>query len=112
HGTDFQWINKILKRSDLDKLIERIYYQFGKEATVTCLDRVKRLGFYYATVSGMSLSIEDLVFPSKKDDIIADAEHEVEKIETLYMDGVITNGERKNKVISIWGRATASIAQS
>lgn len=111
-GTDFQWINKVLKRSDLDKLIEKIYYQFGKEATVLCLDRVKQLGFYYGTISGMSLSIDDLIVPSQKDSMIHKAELEVENIETLYMDGVITNGERRNKVISIWGRTTADIAQS
>jgi DNA-directed RNA polymerase subunit beta' len=111
-GADFQWINKVLKRSDLDKLIEKIYYQFGKEATVLCLDRVKQLGFYYGTISGMSLSIDDLIVPSQKDSMIHKAELEVENIETLYMDGVITNGERRNKVISIWGRTTAEIAQS
>ncbi len=110
--TSFDWINKVLKRSDLDKLIEKIYYQFGKEATVLCLDRVKQLGFYYGTISGMSLSIKDLIVPSQKDALIHKAEEEVEKIETLYMDGVITNGERRNKVISIWGHTTAAIAQN
>src|SRR5690606_22434030 len=98
--------------SDLDKLIEKIYYQFGKEATVLCLDRVKQLGFYYGTISGMSLSIDDLIIPEQKDDMIHSAELEVEKIETLYMDGVITNGERRNKVISIWYAATGKIAQN
>src|SRR5579872_1642768 len=111
-GTPFEWINKVLKRSDLDKLIEKIYYQFGQDATVLCLDRVKQLGFYYGTISGMSLSIEDLIVPSQKDDLIGKAETEVEKIESLYMDGVITNGERRNKVISIWGHTTAAIAQN
>src|SRR5690606_34949610 len=77
-----------------------------------CLDRVKQLGFYYGTISGMSLSIDDLIVPSQKDSMIHKAELEVENIETLYMDGVITNGERRNKVISIWGRTTAEIAQS
>ncbi len=111
-GTPFEWINKVLKRSDVDKLIEKIYYQFGKEATVACLDRVKHLGFHYGTISGMSLSIEDLIIPSQKDALIGKAEEEVEKIESLYMDGVITNGERRNKVISIWGHTTAAIAQN
>jgi len=111
-GTDFSWINKVLKRSDLDRLIDNIYYQFGKEATVQCLDNVKKLGFYYGTISGMSLSIEDLILPAQKDGMIHHAEQEVEKIESLYMDGVITNGERRNKVISIWYDTTAKIAQS
>ena len=111
-GADFQWINKILKRSDLDKLIEKVYYQFGKDATVICLDKIKHLGFYYGTISGMSLSIDDLVVPSEKNDMIRTAEDEVDKIENLYMDGVITNGERRNKVISIWYDTTAKIAQN
>src|SRR5690606_35376264 len=91
-GTEFQWINKVLKRSDLDKLIEKIYYQFGKEATVLCLDRVKQLGFYYGTISGMSLSIDDLIVPSQKDSMIHKSELEVEIIKTLYIDGVIIIG--------------------
>lgn len=111
-GFDFQVINKILKRNDLGKLIESVYYQFGKDATVLCLDRVKHLGFYYATISGISLSIEDLIVPAEKDTIVHQAEKEVEKIESLYMDGVITNGERYNKVIGIWRDATASVAQT
>lgn len=111
-GFSFHVINKILKRSDLGKLIETVYYQFGKDATVLCLDRVKHLGFYYATISGISLSIEDLIVPAEKDAIVHKAEKEVEKIESLYMDGVITNGERYNKVIGIWRDATASVAQT
>ena len=108
----FNSINKILKRSDLGKLIEMVYYQFGKDATVSCLDRIKKLGFYYATISGMSLSIDDLIVPAEKDAIVHKAEKEVEKIENLYMDGVITNGERYNKVIGIWRDATADVAQT
>ncbi len=108
----FQPINKILKRSDLGKLIELIYYQFGKDATVSCLDRIKHLGFYYATISGMSLSLNDLIVPAEKDALVQKAEKEVEKIESLYMDGVITNGERYNKVVSIWRDATAAVAQT
>ena len=109
-GADFNWVNKIMKRSDLTKLIEKVYYRFGNEATVNALDRIKKLGFFYSTVGGISISIDNLVIPQKKDDIIKKAENEVEKVEQLYMDGVITNGERYNKVISIWGHATADVA--
>lgn len=111
-GAPFQPINKILKRSDLGKLIESVYYQFGKDATVLCLDRIKHLGFYYATISGISLSIDDLIVPAEKDAIVHKAEKEVETIESLYMDGVITNGERYNKVVGIWRDSTAAVAQS
>lgn len=107
---EFQWINKVLKSSDLAKLVEKIYYRFGADVTVSCLDRIKKLGFNAATVAGISLSLEDLVIPGGKDSVVDKAQKEVEKTEQLYMDGVITNGERYNKVISIWGHATADVA--
>lgn len=109
-GSDFNWINKVLKRSDLTKLVEKIYYSFGNEATVVCLDKIKKLGFYYATQGGISFSLANLIIPKQKTEIVKKAEASVERIENLYMDGVITNGERYNQVISIWGHATADVA--
>jgi DNA-directed RNA polymerase subunit beta' len=109
-GTDFTWVNKVLKKSDVRNLIEQIYYQFGAPATVDCLDKIKKLGFYYATVSGISFSLSNLTIPEKKDVIIQKAEKEVVKAEKMYMDGAITDGERYNKIISIWGHATAAVA--
>ncbi len=109
-GADFNWVNKVMKKSDLVKLVEKIYYRFGNELTVICLDKIKKLGFYYSTMGGISFSISNLIVPTHKDEIIAKADKEVAKIEQLYMDGVITNGERRNKVISIWSHATADVA--
>jgi DNA-directed RNA polymerase subunit beta' len=111
-GSDFAWINKVMKSSDLGKLVERIYYRFGSVPTVDCLDKVKKLGFYYSTTGGISFSLADLIIPKEKDTIIQQAEKEVQKAETLYMDGVITNGERYNKITSIWGHATADVASA
>ena len=56
-GSDFDWVNKIMKKSDLAKLVERVYYRFGSEATVECLDKIKKLGFYYSTIAGISFSL-------------------------------------------------------
>ena len=109
-GSDFAWINKVLKKADMRNMIELIYYRFGSAITVTCLDKIKKLGFYYATVSGISFSLSNLQIPEKKDAIIQKAEKEVVKAEKMYMDGAITDGERYNKVISIWGHATAAVA--
>ena len=109
-GSDFDWVNKILQKNDLKKMIETIYYTFGSAATVICLDKIKKLGFFYSTQSGSSCGIIDLVSPQQKDAIVRSAEKEVVKFEKLYRDGVITNGERKNKVISTWFRATSDIA--
>lgn len=109
-GSEFHWVNKILTKSDLTKLVEKVYYRFGDEQTVTCLDKIKKLGFSYSTRGGISVAYDDLLVPDKKDALIRRAEKEVQKIEQLYMDGVITNGERYNKVISIWGAVTAEVA--
>lgn len=109
-GSDFAWVNKILQKRDFGKLIETIYYQFGPDKTVICLDKIKKLGFYYSTVSGISLSITDLISPTNKDTVLKAAEKKVARIENLYQDGVITNGERYNKIISTWLHATADIA--
>lgn len=111
-GSDVEWVNKILTTSDLSKLVERIYYRFGNEATVTCLDMIKKLGFKHSTAAGISFSMKDLITPDKKDAIIKKAEKEVQKVEQMYLDGIITNGERYNKVVSIWARATTDVAQN
>ncbi len=108
--SEFHWVNKIMKRSDLAKLVEKIYYRFGNYATVASLDKIKKLGFTSLTNGGISICMEDLLMPTRKNEIISRAEQEVQKTEQLYMDGVITNGERFNKVISIWGHATADVA--
>jgi DNA-directed RNA polymerase subunit beta' len=109
--SDFSWINKVLKKSDLVNLVEKIFYKFGNIETVKCLDKIKKLGFYYSTMSGISFAMNNLVVPAHKDAIISKTEREVNKVEKLYMEGVITNGERYNKVISLWSHATADVAQ-
>lgn len=109
-GSDFNWINKVVKSSDLTKLVERIYYRFGNQATIECLDRIKKLGFYYSTQGGISFSLGNLIVPKVKEEIVKKAEKSVARVENLYMDGVITNGERYNQVISVWGHATADVA--
>ncbi|QQR53891.1 DNA-directed RNA polymerase subunit beta' [bacterium] len=109
-GSDFAWINKVMNKSDLAKMVERVYYRFEHKEAVETLDKIKKLGFSYATRAGISISIENLIIPEEKDRIIQHAFAEVERVEKLYMDGVITNGERRSKVISIWFHATAEVA--
>lgn len=109
-GADFNWINKVVTKSDLTKLVERIYYHFGSQATVKTLDAIKKLGFSYATQGGISFAMNNLLVPSNKEEIIEKTAKAVQRVEQLYMDGVITNGERYNKVISLWGQATAEVA--
>ncbi|HVX01243.1 MAG TPA: DNA-directed RNA polymerase subunit beta', partial [Candidatus Babeliaceae bacterium] len=107
---EFAWINKIMAKGDITKLVERVYYRCGTDETVLFLDKIKKLGFYNATMAGISVSLDNLLVPEKKDAIIRKAEKEVQKVEQLYIDGVITNGERYNKVISIWNHASAEVS--
>lgn len=111
-GADFAWVNKVMNKSDLGKMVERVYYTFGDKLTVIMLDKIKKLGFSYATRGGISISVSNMIIPADKSEIIAKADREVARTEKMYMDGVITNGERYDKVISIWGHATADIAKS
>ena len=78
----------------------------GHEMTVKMLDDLKDLGFLYATKAGISIGIDDLVTPKDKQALVAAAETDVIKVEQQYLDGVITNGERYNKVIAIWSEVT------
>ena len=108
-GADFEWVNKAVKKKDLVKMISRVHKRFGAEATVITLDKIKHLGFSYATLGGISLSVDNLVIPESKKDILTKGRAEVDKAEKLYVEGAITNGERYSKIIQIWSRATEDV---
>ena len=74
------------------------------------LDALKNLGFTYATRSGLSIGIDDLVIPANKQQLVQDARNEVIKVEQQYLEGAITNGERYNKIIAVWSEVTEKIA--
>jgi DNA-directed RNA polymerase subunit beta' len=109
-GSDFIWINRIMAKRDLGKLVERVYYRFGSQATVVTLDKIKKLGFLYATIGGISFSMGNLIIPEKKKDLMKQADKDILEIEALYMEGSITSTERYNRVISIWGNMTSDVA--
>ncbi|MCB9492948.1 MAG: DNA-directed RNA polymerase subunit beta' [Epsilonproteobacteria bacterium] len=111
-GSNFDWVNKAAKKKDLVNLVSMLYRTFGKAPTVDALDKIKTLGFSYATLGGISLSIDNLMIPDAKEKIVAQAKKDVKKIEDLYLDGAITNGERKDKVVQIWFRATEDVANA
>ena len=110
--TPFEWLNHPLKKRDIVKLISRVHRMYGQDRTVEFLDALKTLGFSHSTQAGLSLSVDDLLIPDEKVDIVASATDEVARIEGLYADGAITNGERYNKVIQTWARATDDVASS
>src|SRR6201986_3264975 len=104
------YINGLLKKKGVQQLVYYAYLRFGLEATVELLDHLKALGFAYATKSGISIGIDDMLIPSNKYNLVENAEKEVVKVQQQYLDGAITNGERYNKVIAIWGDVTEKVA--
>ncbi|HSL51315.1 MAG TPA: DNA-directed RNA polymerase subunit beta', partial [Candidatus Deferrimicrobiaceae bacterium] len=105
-----RFLNKELKKKEIGQLISDCYNRLGNEATVTFLDELKDVGFRYATLSGLSIGIVDMHVPSAKGEIIEHARQNVNEVEQQYQDGVITNGERYNKVVDIWAHVTEQIA--
>jgi DNA-directed RNA polymerase subunit beta' len=109
---EMPFVNGLLKKKGLQQLVQSCYLKFGLEKTVEMLDSLKNLGFTYATRSGLSIGIDDLVIPKEKTSLVAAARDEVIKVESQYLEGAITNGERYNKVIAIWSEATEDIANA
>src|SRR5512132_3965380 len=105
-----RFVNAELKKKEVTALVGRCYNTLGNEVTVHFLDELKDLGFRYATLSGLSIGIDDMHIPSSKEQLINNARSQVNEVETQYQDGVITNGERYNKVVDIWAHVTEQIA--
>lgn len=104
------YINGLLKKRGLKELVHYCYLTIGSGTTVDMLDKLKDLGFLYATKAGFTVSIDDLVIPSNKEELVEKARESVIAVEQQYQDGAITNGERYNKVVSIWSDVTEQIA--
>ena len=109
---EMPYINGLLKKKGLQQAVRFCHLRFGLEKTVEMLDSLKMLGFTYATRSGLSIGIDDLIIPEKKAGFVQAARDEVIKVEGQYQEGAITNGERKNKVIAVWSEVTEKIADA
>ncbi len=105
------FFNRIAKRKELEELVHDTFRICGHGETITFLDRLKYLGFEYATKAGVTVSIEDFVVPEEKDKMIAVAAAQVAKIQKQYERGYITYGERYNQVIDTWTRTTSEVAE-
>ncbi len=105
------FINGLLKKKGVQQLVQYCYLRFGLERTVPLLDELKELGFLYATKAGISIGIDDMIIPGDKAKLVESAEKEVVKVQQQYLDGAITNGERYNKVIGIWGEVTERVSE-
>ncbi|HOP47528.1 MAG TPA: DNA-directed RNA polymerase subunit beta' [Desulfobacteraceae bacterium] len=106
----FELLNKVMSKKELRNLINESYRRAGIKTTVILADRLKDMGYKYATLSGISISMKDMVIPSKKSQIIEKAENEAKKIEDQYISGLITDGEKYNKVVDIWSQSTEDVA--
>ena len=107
---NFDAVNKLMNKKELANLIDHCYRVCSDKTTVLLADRLKDLGFKYATTSGLSFAVGNMIIPESKKNIVAQADKDVLKIQKQYMDGLITDGERYNKVIDIWAQATEKIA--
>ncbi len=111
-GLPFELVNRDLTKRAISQLINICYRRLGLKETIIFADQLMYTGFYYATRAGISIGIEDMVVPDDKPKIIAQAEIEVKEIEEQYASGLITQGERYNKVIDIWSRTNDNLAKA
>jgi DNA-directed RNA polymerase subunit beta' len=111
-GLPFSIINKPLKKKEISRLINACFRRCGLKETVIFADKLMQAGFRLATRAGISISIGDMLVPPQKHEIISAAEHEVKEIEKQYTSGLVTDGERYNKVVDIWGRAGDQVAKA
>ncbi|HEX8873084.1 MAG TPA: DNA-directed RNA polymerase subunit beta', partial [Nitrosospira sp.] len=111
-GLPFPLINKVLKKKEISRLINASFRRCGLRETVIFADKLMYAGFSYATRAGISICLDDMLTPAQKDEIIGASEREVQEIEVQYTSGLVTQGERYNKVVDIWGRAGDQVAKA
>ena len=109
-GLPFEIVNIDMTKKNISKVINYCYRHIGIKETVVLADQLMYLGFKYATRSGVSFGIEDMVIPARKSEILEIAEREVSEIQSQYSSGLVTDGERYNKVVDIWSHANDQIA--
>ena len=109
---DFRYQNRDFNSKDLAKFIHEVYLKHGTSTTVNMLDDIKELGYKSATVFGSTISIEDIVIPPMKKSEIEEATKKLESLQSQYMDGIITNDERSQKVIDLWSSVSDKISEA
>ncbi|MDP2142918.1 MAG: DNA-directed RNA polymerase subunit beta' [Gallionella sp.] len=111
-GLPFALINKSLKKKEISRLINASFRLCGLRDTVIMADKLMYTGFTYATRAGISICVDDMLMPPQKNELIGAAEKEVHEIHTQYTSGLVTDGERYNKVVDIWGRTGDIVAKA
>jgi DNA-directed RNA polymerase subunit beta' len=107
----FEAINKVMGKKQLAELIDLVYREAGQKATVLLADALRTTGYTYATRAGISICLDDMVIPPSKEVLLDEAKKEVSEIEEQYTEGLITDGERYNKVVDIWAQVAEAIAK-
>jgi len=111
-GLPFALINQVLKKKTVSQLINECYRRLGLKDTVIFADQLMYTGFHYATRSGSSIGFEDFQIPAKKTELLEEAERDVKEIDNQYTQGLVTKGERYNKVVDIWSRTNDQVAKA
>lgn len=111
-GLPFSVIDKALKKKEISRLINTAFRRCGLRETVIFADRLMQFGFGLATRAGISIAVKDMLVPNNKESIISASEHEVKEIAQQYASGLVTDGERYNKVVDIWGRTGDQVARA
>ena len=111
-GMPFRLLNEPLKKKQISALINSCYRRLGLKKSVVFADKLMYTGFHYATKAGVSIGIDDLIVPEEKKNILDDAEAEVVEIQNQYISGLVTSGERYNKVVDIWSRTNELVARA
>ena len=111
-GLEFSLMNKTLSKKVVSALIDTVYRRLGLKATVIFADKLMYAGFAYSTRAGVSIGINDMVIPEEKNEIITQAEEKVQGFQEQYSSGLITNGERYNKVVDIWSHTNDQVAKA
>jgi len=107
----FEAINRVMGKKQLAELIDLVYREAGQKATVLLADALRTTGYTFATRAGISVCIDDMVIPPSKETLLDEAKKEVAEIEEQYTEGLITDGERYNKVVDIWAQVAEAIAK-
>ena len=111
-GMEFTHINRAMSKKAISNVINACYRQMGLKTTVVFADRLMYTGFRFATMAGISIGVNDMVVPENKEEILAVAEAEVKEIQDQYGSGLVTDGERYNKVVDIWSRTNEHVAKA
>jgi DNA-directed RNA polymerase subunit beta' len=111
-GLSFDLVNRDMTKKAISSVINACYRTVGLKETVVFADQLMYTGFHYATRAGVSIGVDDMVVPQQKGKILANAEREVKEIQEQYASGLVTNGERYNKVVDIWSRTNDQVAKA